>query len=358
MTLAAVALVAGCGGTPPSNVFAPPPAAAAGLALRWVGANAGMGEIAPTGFDYVTTDQGDLFDIAQKAGYNVFRIVDWMPPKPYTAADWTQVRARALATGIALIPVLAAWIGNTADPSAEAPWVTACETKADMILGDAGLAGSPALAFVDIVNEPDLTGWGLDALAQISAYVHSKYPGVSLTVGGWGPSLENGSVLPAVTDMVSPHLYSWQNISFNDMPPSQETQGVVTELGIVSNYARSQHMVVEEFGTPSGLLAFSDSNTRTAGSPDSQAAHTDAMLAGIAQARGRGMSVDGAIVWNLYPGYGQSGWFEQPNADAVIVPQGAGLPFKVMPAVLELCKATGSECAGAQQLLKNPPIQK
>ena len=361
LALLAIAALSGCGAGGQSGSSINPPALAAApasLSLRWVGANVGMGEISPSGFDYVQTDQGDLFDIAHKAGYNIFRVVDWMPSANYTANDWSLIRSRAIATGISLIPVLAQYTGDTTNALAEATFVSQCERKADMILGDAALAGSPALAFVDLVNEPILTGWAPDALSQLSSYIHVHYPGVGVTVGGWGPSLENGNLLTPLVDVMAPHLYSWQNVSFNDMPPSQETQGVVNELGIVSIYSGAKHLVVEEFGTPDGLLAFSDSNTKTAGSPDSQAAHTDAMLSGIAQTRSRGIAVDGAIVWNLYPGYGQSGWFEQPNADAVIVPQGPGLPFKVMPAVVELCKATGADCTGAQQLVDTPPIQK
>ena len=362
LPLFALAILSGCGGSGGGSggSLAPPllAGAPASLSLRYVGANVGMAEISPSAFDYVQTDQGDLFDIAHKAGYNIFRVVDWMPGANYTANDWTLIRDRANGTGISLVPVLAQYTGDTTNASLEATFVSQCETKADMILRDAGLAGSPALAFVDLVNEPILTGWAPDALTQISSYIHVHYPGVSVTVGGWGPSLENGNVLTPLVDLMSPHLYSWQNVSFNDMPPSQETQGVVNELGVVSVYSGRKHLIVEEFGTPSGLLAFSDSNTKTPGSPASQASHTDAMLAGIAQERSRGIAVDGAIVWNLYPGYGQSGWFEQPNADAVIVPQGPGLPFKVMPAVVELCKATGAACTGAQQLVDTPPVQK
>lgn len=358
LLLPAILAAAGCGGS--GSVDVPPLSAEppATLSLRWVGANIGMAEISPPAFDYVQTDQGDLFDIAQKAGYNIFRVVDWMPGASYTSGDWIAIRDRAKATGIALVPVLAQYTGDTSNALAEAPFVTACEQKADMILGSAGMAGSPALAFVDLVNEPILTGWAPDALSQISHYIHVHYPGVSVTVGGWGPSLENGSTLTPLVDLMSPHLYSWQNIYFNDMPPLDEVQGVMNELGIVAAYSAAKHLVVEEFGTPDGLLAPSDGNTKTPGSPASQGAHTDAMLAGIAQMRARGIPVDGAIVWNLYPGYGPGGWFEQPNADAVIVPQGAGLALKVMPAVVELCKATGNSCAGAQQLVDTPPVQK
>lgn len=360
LPLLALAILSGCGGGGSRTALTPPvfAGAPASLSLRWAGANVGMAEISPIAFDYVQTDQGDLFDIAHKAGYNIFRVVDWMPGANYTANDWMLIRDRAAATGISLIPVLAQYTGDTTDALAEASFISQCEHKADVILGDAGLAASSALAFVDLVNEPILTGWAPDALTQVATYVHTRYPGVSVTVGGWGPSLENGNLLTPMVDVMAPHLYSWQNVYFNDMPPSQETQGVASELGIVAIYSGAKHMVVEEFGTPNGLLAFSDSNTKTPGSPASQAAHTDAMLAGIAQARSHGIAVDGAIVWNLYPGYGQGGWFEQPNADAVIVPQGAGLPFKVMPAVVELCKATGAACTGAQQLVATPPVQK
>lgn len=337
-----------------------PPAAAPApvLALRWVGANVGMGEILPAGFDYVTTDQGDLFDIAHKAGFTVFRVIDWMPQLSYSAANWTQIRDRASATGIALIPVLAQTTGDTTNAAAEAPFVSQCEQKAAMILGGAGLATSPALAFVDIVNEPMMTGWAGDALAKITAYIHAQYPGVAVTVGGWEPLLENGNALPAGLDVVAPHLYTWQGVDFNDSPASAETPEVLTELGTIAAFSGPKPIVVEEFGTASGLLAFSDGSNRLAGSPDSQAAHTAALFAGIAQARAAGIAVDGAIFWNFYPGYGQSGWFEEPNANALIVPQGPGLHVNVMPAVEQLCKATGGSCAGAQELVDTPPLQK
>ena len=91
---------------------------------------------------------------------------------------------------------------------------------------------------------------------------------MKVTVGGWGPTLQNGNAVRGDGDLMSPHLYIGTNtVYFNDMAPAQEATDVALQLRTVSGFARGQTIVVEEFGTPDGLLAFSDGNTTTAATP-------------------------------------------------------------------------------------------
>ncbi|HLH60443.1 MAG TPA: cellulase family glycosylhydrolase [Ktedonobacteraceae bacterium] len=263
--------------------------------------------IAGSGYTVWDPQGGDFFDLASRLGINTLRITDvrWATTgQMRTRAIWRQVFDEAARHHINIILLLA----DGGDKSAL--------EEAHTLLGDYGLASAPALWMVDLANEPDVSDpQQMRELQQEASYIHQVTPKIPVTIGGWKSEIKGSpgtydwqdpADIPEfikLVDVVSPHLYGFEQDAQNDVTPAQLTQRF---LAAVLQQARGKPVLLEEFGASNGL-ATTTAATSTGG-PAWQASVYQSVLAQVTAEHAQG--VMGAVAWIIAP---RPVW---PNSDS------------------------------------------
>jgi hypothetical protein len=359
------------------------------------GANVDVGQLLRGEPSAIVTDRGDLFDIAAAVGLNALRLTTvraWNTGeegKPYTAAQWHALGERARATGINLLPLVELTRADlrslelAPDPKERtARSVAAAERLIDTMLGAGGLARIGAVAAIDIANEPVLDRATLEQLREIAGFVHARYPGVPVTVGGWrvaagnataGDALggssgghwrwndaEDGRVLESVEDIVSIHIYGVPRVLGGGLlggsPPNFVTRAVVEYLREVARWAGHKPILVEEFGMSNGLSEVrAQIRPGAADDPKSQARFIGAVLSGVANARRQGLDISGALVWLLAPRGRVLDLQSKSSSFGLIIPEGGGRPPRLLPGLFRLCPGLRPKCPASLAVLRAAP---
>lgn len=266
------------------------------------GVNVDMTAIIPgTPYTIRTASGGNFFDLAERLGINTLRITDvqWESTgQEYSRASWDYVFDEANQHHMRIVLLL---IGGAR------PGQTAIQ-QAQRLLGQYGLASAPDLWLVDLNNEPDLSNPHLMAmLCQERAYVKQVAPAVPITIGGWKSELANrpGQFdwqdpadiprLLGLVDIVSPHLYEFEQEASQGFTPQQWTQRF---LGEVRQQAGHKPILLEEFGASNGL-APTQQPVATTASPGWQDFVYQSVLQEVRAEHDQG--VLGAIAWIISP---------------------------------------------------------
>jgi hypothetical protein len=332
----------------------------------FIGANVETGNVSPSAARYIKTNHGDLFDLAKQAGWNSLRLTQFETwgqnemDTPYTAQNWVDVFSRAKATGIYLIVLLAQSAAErTAVASAPAGQAGAVrlqydEQSIDTILGSLPSSQRGNVA-IDLGNEEDENNPQYSPLSiytSEAAYIRSKYPGISITIGGWrvGTSwnvASDGAEYEPIEDFISVHVYADTSSKNSAAVDSAKVLNYFTE---VNTWSSGKPIMMEEYGSASGVTQGAPACTTC--SPAAQAATNTASIEGLLQAKQQGINAIGALVWSYFPrgilgapAYNISG---SDNQYVVLVPDGiggAGLPITTLPAAQAVCPPTVS-CPG------------
>ncbi|HZU69409.1 MAG TPA: cellulase family glycosylhydrolase [Ktedonobacteraceae bacterium] len=272
------------------------------------GVNVDISAMIPgSGYTVWDPQGGDFFDLASRLGINTLRITDvrWATTgQERSRATWKQIFDKAASHHINIILLLADG-GNK----------SALE-EAHTLLGDYGLASAAALWMVDLANEPDVSDpQQMRELRQEALYVHQVAPKIPVTIGGWKSEIvgspgtydwQDPADIPKLinlVDVVSPHLYGFEQDAQNDVTPAQLTQRF---LAAVLQQARGKPVLLEEFGASNGL-ATTTAATPTGG-PSWQASVYRSVLAAVSAEHAEG--VMGAVAWIIAP---RPVW---PNSDS------------------------------------------
>ena len=349
------------------GVFSP---AHAQLPSTVVGANVETSNVCQSCTHYIKTNRGDLFDLAKLAGWNTLRLTQFETwgykemDVPYTGQNWGDVFGRAAATNMYLIVTLEMSLPErnavNSAPSGQAGTVRLSydEQSIDTILGALPSTQRNKVA-IDLGNEEDEnnTQYSQLSIYQTEAqYIHNKYPGILITVGGWrkgtgsngcaAPVVCNaagdGAIYESLVDFISAHIYVDTK---NTHTPASDTASVVNYFSEVSKWSAGKPILMGEYGSWSGKMPVSSQDTpcKTC-TPDTQAAANAASVAGMAEAQQQGMNAIGGLVWSYYargalgaPAYNLSG---SDNQLVLLVPDGTGgpnLPITVLPSASVVC---------------------
>jgi Cellulase (glycosyl hydrolase family 5) len=251
-----------------------------------------------TPYTVKTASGGNFFDLAAQLGINTLRITDiqWETSgKEYSSATWRFVFDEAERHHLHVILLL------------EDGGEYSALQQAHTLLGRYGLAHAPALWLVDLYNEPNLSDPLLmNALHEEAAYVRRVAPRVPITIGGWKSEIPDHSGkfdwqdpldIPKfikMVDIVSPHLYEFEQGARQGFSPRQWTQHF---LNAVHQEALHKSILLEEFGAANGLAPTNESVTT--GSPSWQASVFRGVLQETAAEYDQG--VIGALAWIIAP---------------------------------------------------------
>ena len=251
-----------------------------------------------TPYTVKTASGGNLFDLAAQLGINTLRITDiqWETSgKEYSQASWRYVFDEAEHHHMHVILLLE----DGGDYSAI--------QQARTLLDRYGLAHASALWLVDLYNEPNLSDPQLmAALNEEAAYVHRVAPAVPITIGGWKSQVpghpkmfnwQDPSDIPrfiSLVDVVSPHLYEFEEAAQRGFTPRQWTHGF---LSAVHQEASHKPILLEEFGAGNGLAPTYESSAT--GSPKWQAYVYGCVLQEVAAEYNQ--EVIGAVAWIIAP---------------------------------------------------------
>ncbi|MDQ2888574.1 MAG: glycoside hydrolase family 5 protein, partial [Chloroflexota bacterium] len=225
------------------------------LAIAARGVNADISAmISGTPYSITTTNGGNFFDLAAQLGINTLRITDiqWeMTGKEYSHSSWRYVFDEAADHHMNIILLLMDGNGHPASQQAH----TLLETY--------GLAHAPALWMVDLSNEPDLSDpQVMAALSNEATYVRQIALSAYITIGGWKSQVpghpgefdwENPADIPKLinlVDVVSPHLYGFDQAMLPGLTPQKHTRDYLSEVRLVS---QNKPILLEEFGASNGL---------------------------------------------------------------------------------------------------------
>lgn len=245
-----------------------------------------------------TANGGNFFDLAAQLGINTLRITDvrWANTgKERSQASWRYVFNEAENHHMNIILLL---IGGGGHPAIE---------HAHTLLDHYGLANAPALWLVDLDNEPDVSNpQEITALREEAAYVHQVAPKVPVTIGGWKSEVpghpgefdwQDPLDIPKLVDLVdvvSPHLYGFEQGTQQGFTPQQWTQRFLTA---VRQEAQGKPILLEEFGAGNGLATTTEPTPT--GSPNWQAIVYQGVLQEVSAEHERG--VIGAVAWIIAP---------------------------------------------------------
>jgi hypothetical protein len=254
--------------------------------------------ISDTPYTITTASGGNFFDLATQLDINTLRITDvqWeMTGEEYSQAIWHSVFDEAEHHHMNIILLLIGGGGHTAIE------------QAHTLLDHYGLARSSALWLIDLNNEPDVSDpQSMAELRKEAAYVHQVAPRVPITIGGWKSQLpghpgefdwQDPADIPRfidLVDVVSAHLYGFEEAAQQGFPPQQWTQRF---LSAVRQQARHKPILLEEFGAGNGLAPSSDPTAT--GSPQWQLSVYQGVLREVSVEDDQG--IIGAIAWIIAP---------------------------------------------------------
>ena len=344
------------------------PSAEAQLPAMFIGANVEASNVCPSCSHYIKTNRGDLFDLAKQAGWNTFRLTQyetWRTVEmnvPYSAQNWTDIYTRAQATNIFLIVVLEGYNNtteHTAIDNVPTDQRVTVRLSYDEPLIDSILQPLPSVqrcnVAVDLGNEEEENpandkGEGYSRLTVYqdeAQYIRSKYPGVSITVGGWKLNgaynhASDGAPYQSLEDFISAHYYP---DVYSNNSPATDTAAVLTYFTTVNSWSNDKPILLGEYGSLNGVMPLPTGGTAcTTCSPSAQAGTNAATVEGVVQAKQQGINAAGALVWSYYPrgtlGPPVNNLSGSDNEDVVLVPDGpggTGLPIDVLPAASVLC---------------------
>jgi endo-1,4-beta-mannosidase len=263
------------------------------------GVNVDMTAMIPgTPYTVTTASGGNFFDLAAQLGINTLRITDslWESTgEEYSQATWRYVFDEAEHHHVHVILLLIDSEQHTAIQ------------QAHTLLGDYGLAQSPALWLVDLYNEPNLSDPQLmAALRKEAAYVHQIAPAVPITIGGWKTSIpgttdyswqrpQDLSYIIDLVDIVAYHNYGYTQAYKHGISPQTFAH---QSLAAVRQYAKGKPIIIEEFGGTNGLAPVGNADSSN-GTLQSQAAIYQGVLQEVAAEGSQG--VIGAIGWIFSP---------------------------------------------------------
>lgn len=338
----------------------------------FIGANVETGNVSPSAARYIQTNQGDLFDLAKQAGWNTLRLTQfetWGPNEmdvPYTAQNWVDVFTRAKATGIYLIVLLEESaleknaIAGASAGQAGTVRLQYDEQSIDNILGSLPFAQRGEVA-IDLGNEEEENNPQYSQLSiytSEASYIRSKYPGVSITVGGWRLNgiynqASDGAPYVPIEDFISAHIYYGSKDTLSAAVVSAD---VLNYLQTVNTWSSGKPIMMGEYGSASGAIAGEDQNPNTdpnnktpctTCTPDGQLATNTASLEGLVQAKQQGINAVGALVWSYFPrgilGAPAGNLSGSDNQYVLLVPDGnggSGLPITTLPAAQAACPST------------------
>jgi hypothetical protein len=259
------------------------------------GVNVDMTVMIPgTPFTVKTTSGGNFFDLAAQLGINTLRITDiqWeISGEEYSQATWRYVFDEAEHHHMHIVLLL--------EDGGEYSAIQQART----LLGDYGLAHASPLWLVDLYNEPNLSDPQLmAALHEEAAYVHQVAPAIPVTIGGWKSQVpadpeefnwQDPADIPKfinLVDVVSPHLYEFEQGAQLGLTPRQWTQRF---LSAVHQEAQHKPILLEEFGAANGLAPTKE--PIATGSPTWQASVYQGVLQEVSAEYGQG--VIGALAW-------------------------------------------------------------
>lgn len=210
--------------------------------------------------------------------------------------------------------------GASASPVGSMPtatWIADEKAVLTQIRSQNGGSFPPALAGIEVANEPTVDPSTIPDLAQAIAAAHAEAPGIPVTIGGWRAPKTKGqgflyndpSTAPAVVplvDFVSAHLYP-----DNAVPSRQHPDRSSTDPSAFAAYARSflqalvadakgKPVFVGEFGGRSGLGGGPAASQ--GGSPAHQQAVVQAVADVLVSEADHGLT--GGTAWWLEPALG------------------------------------------------------
>lgn len=254
--------------------------------------------IVGSGYTVRTANGGNFFDLAAQLGINTLRITDvrWTNSgRMLPRKTWEGVFQQAASHHMNIILLLTDSNNRSA------------LEEARVLLGNYGLAHAPALWMIDLSNEPDVSDpQEMAELRAEAAYVHKVAPKVPVTIGGWKSKLagkpgkfdwQDPADIPRLIDLVdvvSPHLYGFEQDAARGISPAQATRNF---LSAVRQEAQGKPILLEEFGAGNGL-ATTTAPTPT-GSPAWQASVYRGVLQEVSAEHAQG--VIGAVAWIIAP---------------------------------------------------------
>jgi hypothetical protein len=345
---------------------------------RMWGANVDIAQLLPGDPLYLSTDRGGAFDVARLAAFNTLRVTsfaEWAPGQrgtSYSTGDWRRVGELAKRYDMTIIPVVGLSrvesdaLAAEKDASRRAQKrLLAYQSKVRLILE--GLTATGCKIVVDLQNEPELDADELAQLRALATFVHTKYPGVLVTVGGWKrkrdhpePSQaayvanypDDGAPLVDIVDIVSVHVY-------DEALPDHRTYGlyarhseevpgaVAAYLGRVQQWAAGKPILISEFGAPNGVLPTRYRRSLGPIDPSVQRDTVDGVLQGVGTAASEGAEVVGALVWIMVPRGGPAALRDESNEWSLSLPDTAANTLKILPAMWAFCRssiATSPNC--------------
>ncbi|GLZ20375.1 hypothetical protein [Burkholderia plantarii] len=345
-----------------------PHAAAAGDDGMW-GANVDIAQLLPGDPLHLSTDRGDVFGLARLAGFNTLRVTsfaEWAPGSrgtSYGSSDWRQVGEQARRSGFTIIPVVglsraeSGQVNAIPDSQARARARTlAYRDKVGRILD--GLVPTGCKVVIDLDNERELDADRLAQFRTLASFVHLRYPGVPVTVGGWKRRREapdasqagyvanypdDGAPLADIVDIVSVHLYDEALAdhrtyglyarSADRVPPA-----VVAYLRRVQRWAHGKPILIGEFGAPNGVLPTRYRRDLGQIDPAVQDDTVEGVLQGVAQARDQQVHVVGALAWIMVPRGGPTAMHDESNEWSLSLDDpGTGM-LEIFPAMWAFCR--------------------
>lgn len=276
--------------------FIPPSSFSTGVVY---GVNVDITALIPdTPYTVKTASGGTFFDLATQLGINTLRITDvqWSSVgEEQSKTTWQYVFNEAERHHMKIILLLDDSTGSTA------------LDQANTLLGQYGLATSPALWLVDLDNEPDVSDpQSIADLSEEAAYIHRVVPGGLVTIGGWKSEIpgEPGqfnwqdpadlSKIINLVNVVSPHLYQFDQGSQEGFTPQQWTRRY---LGKMRQEALGKPILLEEFGAGNGLAPTTD--PEPTGSLEWQASVYQGVLQEVTAEQNQ--DVLGAVAWIFAP---------------------------------------------------------
>lgn len=287
--------------------IAPLPPHATGVSTLLYGVNVDMTAMIPgTPYTITSAAGGNFFDLAMQLGINTIRVTDiqWEHTgQEYPVAMWRYVFSQAESHQMRVILLLS----DGKDHSAL--------QQARTLLGQYGLAQSPALWLVDLYNEPDVSDPQImNALHEEAAYVHEVAPRTLVTVGGWKSQKPGNpgqyrwqepadvSSLLGLVDVVSAHLYGFVEGAQRGDTPQRWTQ---LYLDALRQRVQGKPILLEEFGAGNGSGPGPAGEAQAAGSPGWQASVYCGVLQEVSVEQRQG--VIGAVAWIIAPRPAQPG---------------------------------------------------
>jgi hypothetical protein len=333
------------------------------------GANVDLAQLLPGDPLHVSTTSGDLFDIGRMAGFNTFRVTtfaEWAPAQrgtSYSGEAWKSIGVLAEQHGITLIPLLGLSrqeeeaIDRQANADSHAKRRTSAYiAKIDRILG--ALTATRCRVIIDLGNERELNEEEIVRFRILAAHVHSAYPGVPVTVGGWKQRRErltpgqaafvanyplDGAPLVDIVDIVSVHLYDepledHRTFGLYARRADQVPLAVEHYLNIVARWAKGKPILVGEFGAPNGVLRTRYSSPLGPINPTVQQETIAGVLDGVNTARRNGIHVAGALVWIMVPRGGPGAIHDESNEWALSLIDDNARTLNFFPAFWEFCR--------------------